>query len=407
LLLPDSVGISRAMIMAPIPSRSTRIFALSVPICWFGIFLLALVLSGCASLPSNAPTVGQVRKAARYAESAPIPFSLVRIDANVVAHMAVAQHPGVFELSGLATSPAPERADLIRRGDTLTIMLFEVGVSLFGGSTTPAMAADSVRAPTAGAQTLILTVREDGAIDLPYIGTVQAAGTYPETLGTTIKQRLRKFSESPDVVVNITDSLKSAVYVSGAVIRPGRVRLTAAHEHLLDVLALAGGSPLDVNELQVTLVRGAHTVSAPLNQIGAADAANVTLLPGDRIVLERVRPSYTVFGATDRVSQVPFDARTVNLAEALARAAGPADSRANPRGVYVFRLEKADDGTSRAVIYELNMLRPDTYFIAQLFPMRDKDVILFANSSTNAAQKALGLISNLFNPFVAVKTATQ
>lgn len=399
------------MFRADIRSQSAKQPALAFTKGWFGAFLFALALSGCASLPSNGPTVGQVRNSAKFADAAPIPYSLVKIDANVVTHLAVTQSPGLFELGALATAPVPERADLIRRGDTLTVTLFEVGVSLFGASATPLTAgmgaADAARAPTAGAQTLIATVREDGAIELPYIGTVQAAGAYPETLAATIKQRLRKFSESPDVVVNITESLKNVVYVGGAVTRTGRVRLTAAHEHLLDVLALSGGSPLDVNELQVTLVRGAHSVTAPLNQIGAADAANVTLLPGDRISLERVRPTYTVFGATDRVSQIPFEARTVNLAEALARAAGPSDSRANPRGVYVFRLEKAADGTPRAIIYELNMLRPDTYFIAQLFPMRDKDVILFANSSTNAVQKALGLISNLFNPFVAVRTAAQ
>jgi len=373
----------------------------------FGISLLALALSGCATLPSNAPTVGQIHKAVQTAAQAPIPYSLVRIDADVVSHLAAPQNPGLMQLAALATGPQPERADLIRRGDTLTVTMFEIGVSLFGGNTPSAAAVDGTRAPTAGTQTLVLPVREDGNIDLPYVGAVPAAGTYPETLSETIKQRLRKFSESPDVVVNITDSLKNAVYIGGAVNHAGRLRLTAAHERLLDALAVAGGSSLDVNELQVTLTRGPNTVSVPLNQIGAGDPANVTLLPGDRLTLERIRPSYTVFGATDRVSQVPFEARTVNLAEALARAAGPADSRANPRGVYVFRLEQTADGKPRAVIYELNMLRPDTYFIAQMFPMRDKDVVLFANSSTNAIQKALGLVSQLFSPAVAVRAVTQ
>lgn len=364
------------------------------------------MLAGCASLPSNAPTVGEVNKAAATAAAAPIPYSLIPIDAGLVTHLPPSQSPGLLELSALAAGPVPERADLIRRGDSLTVTIFEVGVSLFGGNTTQGMT-DAARAPTAGAQTLVLTVREDGDIDLPYIGTVHAAGTYPEALGATIKQRLRPLSESPDVTVNITDSVKNVVYMGGAVTRTGRVKLSAAHERLLDALAISGGSPLDVNDLQVTLVRGAHTASAPLNQIGAGDPADVQLLPGDRILLERARPSYTVFGATDHVSQVPFDQRSVSLAEALARVAGPSDSRANPHGVYLFRIEKAADGSPHAMIYQLNMLRPDTYFIAQMFPMHDKDVILFANSSTNAIQKVLGLMSQLFNPFVAVRTATQ
>ncbi len=64
---------------------------------------------------------------------------------------------------------------------------------------------------------------------------------------------------------------------------------------------------------------------------------------------------------------------------------------------------------SAPIPYSLVRIDADvvTYFIAQLFPTRDKDIILFANSSIRAVQKALGLISNLFNPLVAVRTATQ
>jgi polysaccharide export outer membrane protein len=372
----------------------------------FGVVAAVLALAGCASLPANAPTVHQITKAAKAESSAQIPYRLVPIDAGVIDHLGAAQDPGLYALAALAGDPAPQRADLIRKGDTLTIAVFEVGVSLFGAPTVTT-AADSGRAPVANVQTLVAMVREDGSIDLPYVGRMQAGGMYPEQLAAMIKSRMRPLSESPDVIVNITDSLETAVYIGGAVSRPGRFRLTTAHEHLLDALALAGSSPLDVNELEVTLVRGAHTVSVPLNQIGMGDPANLRLLPGDRISLQRVRQSYTVFGATDKVSQVPFEAREVSLAEALARAGGPADSRANPRGIYIFRLEKSDDGKPRATVYQLNLLQPDAYFIAQKFAMRDKDVILFANSSTNALQKALGLLSQLFSPAVAVRTATQ
>ena len=366
---------------------------------------LSVALSGCASLPANAPTVGQVRKAAQPVASASAPYRLVTIDADVLRAQAGVQNLGLLQLGALSSDAAPMRADMIRKGDTLTIAIFEVGVSLFGGA--PALGADASRAPTAGTQTVVTQVREDGTVDLPYIGTVKAAGTYPEALSATLKQRIRRFSESPDVLVTISDSLENVVYIGGAVSRSGRFRLTAAHERLLDALALAGGSPVDVNDLQVTLVRGSHTVSAPLNQIGAGDLANLPLLAGDRISLERARASYTVFGATDRVNQIPFEARQVNLAEAIARAAGPADSRANPRGVYLFRLEKGEDGKAQPVVYQINMLKPESYFLAQQFAMRDKDVILFANSSTNAIQKGLGLLSQLFSPALAVRTATQ
>ena len=368
--------------------------------------VLTLALTGCKTLPTNAPTVGQINTAAKTAAESQVPYTLVQIDADIVRNQAMPQDPGIIALGALAGDNFQPRADLIRKGDTLAINFFEIGVSLFGGTSSSAMV-DSSRAPTAGLQTVTVQVHEDGTVDLPYVGTVAAAGHYPEDLSALVRQRMKPLSEKPDVLVNITNSLESVVYVGGAVSKPSRLRLTAAHERLLDALTLAGGSPLDVNDLSVTLVRGTHSITAPLNQLGDGDAANIPLLPGDRVSLERMKPSYTVFGATDDVSQIPFDARQVSMAEALARATGPADARANPRGIYIFRLEARADGKPKAVVYQLNMLRPEAYFLSQAFYMRDKDVILFANSSTNAVQKALGLISQLFSPAIAVRTATQ
>ncbi|MFX4925960.1 hypothetical protein ABTC31_20465, partial [Acinetobacter baumannii] len=77
----------------------------------------------------------------------------------------------------------------------------------------------------------------------------------------------------------------------------------------------------------------------------------------------------TVFGATDKVSQLFFDARDLSLSEAIARASGPSDSRANPRGVFLFRLERDPDNKPVAVVYHLNMLQPSSYFLAQTFRM--------------------------------------
>jgi polysaccharide export outer membrane protein len=373
----------------------------------FGAVLLAIALTGCATLPTSGPTVGQVNKDAKTASSAAVPYTVVNLDADTARLANASQGDAVAQMAALAADPAPDRADLIRRGDTLAIGVFEVGVSLFAGGSGSALSADPSRAPTASTQNFVTQVREDGSIDLPFVGVVPAAGTYPESLAETIKSRLQKFSEHPAVTVGITESLRNVVYVGGAVTRAGRFRLSAGHERLLDVLALAGGSPFDVNEIQVTLARGDRTAVAPLNQISPGDKANVRLLAGDRIELERVRQTYSVFGASERVSQVSFEARSVNLAEAIARVGGPADYRANPRGVYLFRFEKGADGTVKAMVYQVNMLKPETYFLAQTVAMHDKDVLVFANASSNFAQKMFGLIAQLFNPFISLRTATQ
>ena len=371
----------------------------------FGAAMLSL--SACASLPSSGPTMRQVLKDSRSGQAV-VPFTLVPLDEAAVRNSPPPLDAGVVKMAALARDPGPARADLIRPGDTLSISIFEVGISLFGGSAMPAAGVGTApRTPTAAAQALNIEVREDGFIDLPYAGSVMAAGAYPEELAAVIRRHLKSLSENPEVSVSIAESVKNVVYLGGAIVKSGRYRLTAAHEHLLDALALAGGSATDPNELEVRLQRGREEVRAPLNRIDPGDPADLSLHPGDRIQLVRVRPSYTVFGASDKISQVYFEAKDVSLAEAVARAAGPSDYRANPRGVFLCRYEAGPGGELKPVVYQLNMMKTDAYFLAQRFPVHDKDVILFANSSGTMTQKLVNLLSNLFSPVMAVRYAAQ
>ena len=397
---------AQRMVMIP---RYPRIGSGSVHLALFRFAFgaAAFSLSACTSLPTSGPTVHQVLKDTRPSQAV-VPFTLVPLETATVSHSPRPLNPGIVKMAALARDPGPARADMIRPGDTLSISIFEVGVSLFGGGAVPAAGlGTALRTPTAATQTLNVEVREDGLIDLPYVGSAMAAGAYPEELAAVIRRHLKSLSENPEVSVSIAESVKNVVYLGGAIVKSGRYRLTAAHEHLLDALALAGGSAVDPNELEVRLQRGTEEVTAPLNQINPGDPADLPIHPGDRIQFVRVRSSYTVFGASDKVSQIYFEAKDVSLAEAIARAAGPSDYRANPRGVFLCRYETDSDGKLKPVVYQLNMMKTDAYFLAQSFPVHDKDVILFANSSGTMTQKLVNLISNLFSPAMAVRYATQ
>jgi len=370
-----------------------------------GAALLMLALSACATLPSNAPTLNQVQSGAA-ARANTIPYTLVDIDAGVAASSGKGDNIDAEQMLALSTDPVPVRADIIHKGDTLSISIFEIGVALFAGQ--QALTPEPVHTPTANAQQITVQVREDGQFELPYLGAFNAEGTVPEQLAKTIGSRLRRYSESPQVVVTIADSVENAVYVTGTIVKPGRYRLSQAHERLLDMLALAGGPNINVNDAEVRLVRRDRVATLPLNMIRAEEATNLPLLPGDRIDISLQSKSYTVFGATDRVSQQPFQTQNVTLAEALARVSGPADARANARGVFLFRLQKDENGgPPHAVVYRLNMMKPDSYFLAQMFHVQDKDVILFANSSSNLTSKFITMLNQLFSPVITARVLTQ
>jgi polysaccharide export outer membrane protein len=360
------------------------------------------MLSGCAALPNSAPTAHQVQKSLQAGTIGGIPYRLVDIDPAVAMVPPQVNQLPVLQLEALGASTQPARTDLIRPGDTLTILIFEVGVALFNGGAQGPAAQDA--GPTANAQRIVIPVKDDGTIDLPYIGVVRAEGTYPEALASTIRARLRQYSQSPEALVTISESVESVAYVTGLVGKSGRYRLSSAREKLLDVLTIAGGSTVDPADAELRIVRGDRVASVPLADLSPEALANITVQPGDRILVLRRRRSFTVFGATDRVSQVSFEAPAVTLAEAVARVGGPSDVRADAKAVYLFRFEPTGPGGKpQPVIYRLNLLLPQSYFAAQLFQMQDKDVLLFANAGANMTTKFINVINQLFSPVVAVR----
>ncbi len=376
--------------------------------------LIALIsLSGCASLPSSGPTANQIVSKERQLAST-IGFSV--IDLNETAALPPVQdNPSLRTLAALARDA---RVDLVGPGDILQVTLFEIGVSLFGASTPPAGFQGAVNDPAARAQSLQnLVVEQNGAIRLPYIGKITVAGHTPDEIQRMIVSALRGKSQAPQALVTVTRDMTNTVVVSGAAAKPGRVQLTLARERLLDAIAGAGGTGLSSSEgPQSTLVqftRGGRTAEAYLQDIIAGSASDLVLIPGDRINLIKRPLSYLVFGAAGRVSQIPFDTNAVSLAEAVARAGGPDDGRADPTAVFLFRdtgtTSKATvDGVAQApVIYRLDMTKPSSYFLAQRFVMRDKDVIFIANARINQTRKLVEIVNLLFTPIFTARAIAQ
>lgn len=344
-------------------------------------------------------------KASADGKEGSIPYRIVPIDAQTVDEELSRDEEfgSISSFRNLAAHSQPERVDEIRAGDSLEIAIYEVGITLF--SPQHALAAGAELAPTANAQIIRALVRDDGTIDLPYIGRLNAAGTFPERLAATIRGRLRGLSQSPEVMVSVPGTVRSVAYVSGYVRNPGRFRLTSARERLLDILTVAGGTSINPNDALVRFVRGDDAETVRLNEIMAEDLANLVILPGDRIEVIKSAKTYTVFGAANSVRQIDFEADKVTLAEAIARAAGPSDARANPRGVFLFRLDQPSEGEQpRATVYQLNMKQPQSYFLAQMVNMKDKDVLLFANASSNLTSKFISMLNQLVSPAITAAT---
>ena len=59
------------------------------------------------------------------------------------------------------------------------------------------------------------------------------------------------------------------------------------------------------------------------------------------------------------------------------------------------------------VIYRIDMKNPATFFAAQSFPVRNKDVIYVSNAPLAEFQKFVNVVSSLVYPILAVNNAAK
>ncbi|MCJ8355722.1 polysaccharide biosynthesis/export family protein, partial [Novacetimonas hansenii] len=135
---------------------------------------------------------------------------------------------------------------------------------------------------------------------------VHVAGLTTSQAVEAITTQLKGKSQSPQVMVRIATDIANSVMVYGAVQHPSRISLTPNRERILDVIALAGGQdhPAQAHEdYTVRLTRNGRIAEMPLKTIEIDPQQNIVVQPGDRVQLTFQPRSFTVFGASGRVTQ--------------------------------------------------------------------------------------------------------
>lgn len=96
-------------------------------------------------------------------------------------------------------------------------------------------------------------IQPNGKLSLPTIGDVSAAGTTINSLQSTLTSLYQPHLQDPTVVVSL-ESAAAGVYVSGEVLRPGKIPLDRPMTALEAVME-AGGFTKFANPKQVIVVR--------------------------------------------------------------------------------------------------------------------------------------------------------
>jgi polysaccharide biosynthesis/export protein len=386
------------------------------------------LLAGCATPPSwlsaSGPSGPQVMGSSESGAQAEV-RSVVRVldlDAGLVERTLKAQRREAFS-DTWGARPGP--AQWVGPGDVLEVSVWEAPpAALFGTGTaieTRSLASGSARASVLPEQ----VVSTEGTIHMPFVGVVQAAGRSPQDIGQDIAQKLKPKANDPQVLVRLIRNASSVVTIVGEVAASTRMPLTPRGERLLDALAAAGGTRQPVGKVTVQLTRevqeGGQRVprvaAMPLDTIITDPAQNIPLQPGDVVTVLHQPNSLMLLGATTRNEELSFEAQGITLAQALARAGGLQDARANPEAVFIFRFEDpavlGDAKPTRTtpdgkvpVVYRANLRDPATFFNAQGFPMRNKDILYVANAPGAELQKFLNIVSSVVVPAVTLRGLT-
>jgi polysaccharide biosynthesis/export protein len=372
--------------------------------------LNVILLAGCSTFLSS---IGPSRREIEHSADARAlpPIQVIDVNEDVTQRLVAQRSRHLFSE---VLSTRPDQLQPIGAGDFLVVSIWEATpATLFGsvqinptGMPTPSLATTLPEQPVDG----------EGCITVPFAGRIPAAGKTLPDIAAEIRQRLSKKANQPEVLVLLTRNLSSTVTVVGEVTTSTRVPLTAAHERLLDALAFAAGVKQPVSKTTIQITRGQNVYALPLDTIIQDPKQNVPLQAGDVITAMYQPLSFTALGASGKNDEINFETQGISLAQALARSGGLIDSRSNPSGVFVFRLEprsaQAASGQSDSqpvamttagaalvpVVYRVDLKDPRSLFWIQSFPIKDKDVLYVSNAPASELQKFLSLLFTFAYP---------
>jgi polysaccharide export outer membrane protein len=372
------------------------------------VLAASVVLPGCVQLPLDGPsgrdiTSGAIVHAAADRHAIAYDYALVDLTPIVIDTLATVSTASIYSTFGVRDLGLPGQR--VGAGDVLQVFVFE--------------------SPTAGAfQTSEGSIRSDpyvalppqtvnpsGTITVPYVGTVTVAGKTTRQIERDIETKLAPRAVEPHVVVSFLENNSSSVTVIGdGVGAANRFRLAGTGERILDIVSRAGGTRYPGYELFVTLHRGNRRVTVHFPRLVEDPRENIRVAPGDTIYVFRQQQKFVATGAlgltgqtTGITGQFPFDQEYLSLNEALGKAGGLQDSRADPAQVFIYRDEKRETLERMGIdlakfhpelkwiptVYRANFRDPSSFIFASKFLMRHRDVIYVGNSDATEIVKFL------------------
>ena len=361
----------------------------------------AMGLGGCGFLPTDGPASIDVLTQ----KSQATPYALIKLAPETVDVLAAYEPKG---LAGAFTDRRPASNIKFGVGDIVSTTIFEATAGgLFIPLDAGARPGNFVALPDQA-------VDNNGNITIPFAGVIRAAGRTNVEIQNEIVDQIKNRAIEPQVIVSLAQQRTSLISVIGEVNTPLRFAVPAsgAGDRVLDAITRAGGIKDQGYSTWVMLERDGKRATVPFENLVMNAANNIYVQPGDRIYVYQEQQKFIVFGASGAADvlgsqgEFNFDAWRINLAEAVAKAGGIQDARADAGSVFLYRREPKDvakllgadvsrfSGDLVPIIFQVSFRDPGGYFLATRTQIRNGDVIFIANSQSYEIEKFFNFVTS-------------
>lgn len=368
------------------------------------------ILSGCAHfVPSAGPRTASVVDAPQAASL----HGIELVDVNYGIATALKKQSEARRFSSFFSQPRITDYH-VGPGDVLQVFIWEAPPAML--FTPQALSGSGLSSSGTGTVTLPeQIVGNSGTVVVPFAGKIGVDGKTLSEIEADITSRLRGKANHPQVIVRLVRNNTQNVTIVGNVQHSMEVPMTPGGVKLLRAIALAGGVTKPVEKSTIQISRDGRTMTLPLEAILRNPQDNIALQSGDVVTALYQPLSFTALGAIGRNGEVDFEANGINLAQALARIGGLDDNRSNPAGVFLFRMVPPDalpwpqkpttliDGKV-PTIFQFNLRDPATFFVAQTFPVENKDLIYVSDAPATDLQKVLNVVGSIVYPFQTLQS---
>jgi len=169
-------------------------------------------------------------------------------------------------------------------------------------------------------------VAADGAISVPYLGSVVVSERSVEEVRADLVRRLSRYRRSPQVDVRVLNFNARHIAVVGEVRQPNRQPLTDQPLTAIDAINAAGGFSEDPSQAHVVLIRNGVEQGVDIQSFLTRGQAMPALMDGDvlrvggsRAALHRTAPQEVLFHRGGRrVDRISLGSGAVRLSQVVA-----------------------------------------------------------------------------------------